>query len=221
MNKKIRILLADDHKIFLDGLKDLLIKEENFSVIAIAENGLEVLELIPQSQPDIIIMDVTMPGLNGIEATRIISKKYPNIKIIALSMHSDKRIISEILSAGARGYILKECSISEFVQGIKTVMEENVYLTPKVSTILLEDYLRLRNEAFHPQENKLSPREAEVLKLLVEGKNTKKIASELSISKNTVDTHRRNIMDKLGCANMAELTRYALREGLVDLDEDL
>jgi len=217
---EIKVLLVDDHKIFLDGLSELLSKEEAISVVGKASGGREALKLVPLYNPDIVVMDITMPDMNGIDATKMLSQRHPNIKIIALSMHLDRGMISQILEAGARGYILKDCSIDEFVRGIKAVSQDLVYLTPKAAKIVLEDYLLLKRGDVLAAENKLSPREMEVLRLLVKGEHTKSIASKLSISKSTVDTHRKNIMEKLNCANIADLTRYAIREGLVGLDDD-
>jgi len=220
MQDRIKVLLADDHKIFLDGLEELLSKEGGFLVVAKASSGREALDLLSTCKPDIVVMDISMPDVNGIEATKIIVKNYPDVKVLALSMHLDKGMISGVLQAGARGYILKECSVDEFVRGIKAVTNGQVYLTPKVAAIVLDDYLALKEGNAQAAEHKLTPREMQVLKLLVKGEHTKSIASKLSISKSTVDTHRRNIMEKLDCNNMADLTRYVLREGIIDLDDD-
>mgnify|MGYP000853323662 CR=1 FL=1 len=220
MQDKIKVLLVDDHKIFLDGLEELLSKDGNFRIVGKASSGREALSLISTCNPDIVVMDISMPDINGIETTKIIAKNWADVKVIALSMHLDKGMISGVLQAGARGYILKECSIDEFIRGIKAVSDGQVYLTPKVAAIVLEDYLALKKSNTQAAEHKLTSREVQVLKLLVKGEHTKAIASKLSISKSTVDTHRRNIMEKLNCSNIADLTRYALREGLIDLDDD-
>ena len=214
----IRILIADDHVLFREGMKSLLKSEDGIELIASASDGLEALELAGELRPDIVLMDVTMPRMNGIIATEKIVSKFPDIKVIVLSMHSDRRFIAETLKAGARGYLLKESSPQTVVEAIRSVAEGNIYLSAKACTVLTEDYLRLLNNEKQNSSNPLSEREMEVLLLLVKGRNGKQIADTLSISKNTVDTHRRRILDKLGCASMAELTKYAIREGFLTLE---
>lgn len=214
----IRILIADDHVLFREGMKSLLKSEDGIELIASASDGLEALELAGELRPDIVLMDVTMPRMNGIIATGKIVSKFPDIKVIVLSMHSDRRFIAETLKAGARGYLLKESSPQTVVEAIRSVAEGDIYLSAKACTVLTEDYLRLLNNEKQNSSNPLSEREMEVLLLLVKGRNGKQIADTLSISKNTVDTHRRRILDKLGCASMAELTKYAIREGFLTLE---
>ena len=214
----VRILIADDHVLFREGMKSLLKNEDGIELIASASDGLEALELAGELRPDIVLMDVTMPRMNGIIATEKIVSKFPDIKVIVLSMHSDRRFIAETLKAGARGYLLKESSPQTVVEAIRSVAEGNIYLSAKACTVLTEDYLRLLNNEKQNSSNPLSEREMEVLLLLVKGRNGKQIADTLSISKNTVDTHRRRILDKLGCASMAELTKYAIREGFLTLE---
>ena len=214
----VRILIADDHVLFREGMKSLLKSEDGIELIASASDGLEALELAGELRPDIVLMDVTMPRMNGIIATEKIISKFPDIKVIVLSMHSDRRFIAETLKAGARGYLLKESSPQTVVEAIRSVAEVDIYLSAKACTVLTEDYLRLLNNEKQNSSNPLSEREMEVLLLLVKGRNGKQIADTLSISKNTVDTHRRRILDKLGCASMAELTKYAIREGFLTLE---
>ena len=214
----VRILIADDHVLFREGMKSLLKSEDGIELIASASDGLEALELAGELSPEIVLMDVTMPRMNGIIATEKIVSKFPDIKVIVLSMHSDRRFIAETLKAGARGYLLKESSPQTVVEAIRSVAEGNIYLSAKACTVLTEDYLRLLNNEKQNSSNPLSEREMEVLLLLVKGRNGKQIADTLSISKNTVDTHRRRILDKLGCASMAELTKYAIREGFLTLE---
>ncbi len=214
----IRILIADDHVLFREGMKSLLKNEAGIELIASASDGVEALELAEELHPDIILMDVTMPRMNGIIATEKILSKFPDIKVIVLSMHSDRRFIAETLKAGARGYLLKESSPETVVDAIHSVAEGEIYLSAHACTVLTEDYLRLLNNEKENSANPLSEREMEVLLLLVKGRNGKQIADTLSISKNTVDTHRRRILDKLGCASMAELTKYAIREGFLTLE---
>ena len=213
----IDIILADDHELFVEGLKNILSQEENLRIVGLARTGQAALDLVLKHHPNIVIMDVTMPVMNGIEATKRIHASMPDIKILALSMHADKRFIAEIIKAGASGYALKEGSSAEFIEAIHIVVSGETYLSPKVSSIVIKDYLRLLDQVVPSQAGRLSNREREVLKYLVRGDSSKAIANILHISKNTVDTHRRKIMDKLDCSNIAELTRYAIREGLIDL----
>ncbi len=215
----IRILLTDDHRLFLAGLCDLLRREKDFEILGTAFTGIEAVNLALELEPDVIVMDVTMPDLNGIKATRRILEAKPGIGIVALSMHCNKGFISEMLNLGARGYVLKESAPEEFMTAIRVAAGGDIFLSPKVTTILVEEYRKLSNLTGLPAIPEISARETEVLKLLVKGQNTKSIAQTLCISKNTVDTHRRRILDKTGCENITELTRLALREGLIDLDE--
>ncbi|MGE4445807.1 MAG: response regulator [Synergistaceae bacterium] len=214
----IRILLADDHVLFREGLKSLLTKESDMDLVGLASNGEEAVKMADSLKPDVILMDVTMPNINGIQATERIMSNHDDISIIALSMHSDKRYIVESLKAGSRGYLLKESSLQTVLQAIKSVMAGNIYLSSKACTVIVEDYLKLINNLNESASPLLSPREREVLVLLVKGHNSKQIADVLTISKNTVDTHRRRILDKLGCESVAELTKYAIREGFLTLE---
>lgn len=213
----IRVLLADDHELFLEGLKELILKAPDIELAGQALDGLEALEQTALMEPDVVLMDMTMPRLNGIHATHQIGENFPEVKVLVLSMHSDRELIVESLKAGARGYILKECASDELYKAIHAVMTGQYYLTPSVLPPLIEDYLRLLQAEAKSSASPLSDREQDVLKLLVKGLNAKQIAARLDISKNTVDTHRRRIMDKVGCNSMAELTRYAIREGYLDL----
>lgn len=213
----IRVLLADDHEMFLEGLQELIGKVDGIELAGLARDGTEAVEAVERLKPDVVLMDMTMPRLNGIQATQKIVAGTYGTKVLVLSMHGDKNLILESLKAGARGYVLKECSLKELNLAIQTVANGNYYLTPEVLSTLIGDYLRLVEEV-HSSDCPLSDRELDVLKLLVKGYNTKQIAEQLSISKNTVDTHRRHILDKLGYSSMAELTRYAIREGYLDLN---
>ena len=213
----IRMLLADDHELFLEGLKELILKAPDIELAGQARDGLEALEQTALMEPDVVLMDMTMPRLNGIQATRQIAEKFPGIRVLVLSMHGDRELVVESLKAGARGYILKECTSDELYAAIRAVVAGQYYLTPSVLPALIEDYLRLLQAEAKSSASPLSDREQDVLKLLVKGLNAKQIAARLDISKNTVDTHRRRIMDKVGCNSMAELTRYAIREGYLDL----
>jgi two-component system response regulator NreC len=213
-----RVLLADDHKITRQGLRSLLEKQPDIEVVAEAENGREAVRLAAEVAPDIIIMDLTMPDLNGVEATKKILSQSPDIKIIALSMHSDALFVTEMLKSGAAGYLLKDCAFDELARAIKTVMENKSYLSPSISGVVVEDYIHRLSTTDFKSADILSDREREVLQLMSEGKSTKQIAVKLHISVKTVETHRRQIMRKLDIHTVAELTKYAIRKGLTSLE---
>jgi len=213
----LRILLVDDHQIVRQGLRTLLDKEPDMEVAAEAEDGRAAVRLAREVSPQVVIMDVAMPDLNGIEATRQIVAESPGIKVIALSMHADRRFVSNMLKAGASGYLLKDSAFEELARAIRTVVADKVYLSPEVSDIVVKDYVK------GPQEEAsayslLTPREREVLQLLAEGKSTREIADRLHVSVKTVETHRQQLMAKLELRSVAELTKYAIREGLSSLD---
>ncbi len=214
----IRILLADDHKITRQGLRSLLEQQDDMEVAAEAENGRTAVALVDELLPDVVIMDVTMPDLNGVEATRQIVAKYPDVKVIALSMHSDTLFVTEMLRSGASGYLLKDCAFEEMTRAIRAVMNDKTYLSPSISAVVVEDYLHRLSKADFSASGILTDREREVLQLMAEGKSTKQIALKLHISIKTVETHRRQIMNKLDIHTVAELTKYAVRKGLTSLD---
>ena len=214
----LKILLADDHKIVRDGLKSLLKKEVSMEVIGEADNGRKTVQLARDLEPEIIIMDISMPDLNGIEATRQIVADSPDVKIIALSMHSDKRYVKGVLSAGASGYLLKDSAFEELVEAIRTVDTGRFYLSAGIAGVVVKDYVGSQANKDALTSDILSAREREVLQLLAEGKSTKEIASDLHVSVKTIETHRQNIMQKLNIHTIAGLTRYAIREGLTSLD---
>jgi DNA-binding NarL/FixJ family response regulator len=214
----LSVLLADDHKIMRAGLRSLLEKNANVSVVAEAEDGHQAVQLAGQLRPDLVIMDISMPKLNGIEATRQIMADLPATKIIALSMHSDKRFLVEMFQAGAVGYLLKDCAAEELEQAIKTVAAHQCYLSPKIAGVLLEDYLDRFQSRPATAAAVLSAREREVLQLIAEGWSTKNIAEHLYVSIKTAESHRRAIMKKLDLHTVAGLTKYAIKEGLTSLD---
>jgi two-component system response regulator NreC len=213
----IKILLADDHNLIREGLRTLISDERNMSVIAEAEEGRTAVQLAAKLSPNVVIMDISMPGLNGIEATRQILAKSPEPKIIALSMHMERRMILEMLNAGASGYLLKDCAFGEVIRAIETVMSNCTYLSPKIADIIVKDYIHRIPTNDLSSLTLLSPREREVLQLLAEGRKTRDIASLLHVSGKTVDTYRTQIMEKLGIHSIAELTKYAIREGLTSI----
>ena len=213
-----RILLADDHKIVREGLRALLEKEPDIDVIAEAENGRMAIHLVRELSPDVVILDIAMPDLNGIEAARRIVGEYPRVKVIALSMHSDRRFVLEMLKAGASGYLLKDCAFEELPRAIRAVVANERYLCTKIAGVVLDDYVNQVSVGESSPSSVLSNREREVLQLVAEGRNTKEIALNLSVSVKTIETHRQNIMRKLDMYSVAELTKYAVREGLTDLE---
>ena len=213
-----RILLADDHKITREGLRSLLEKQSEMEVVAEAQEGHEAVRLVREMHPDIAIMDVTMPDLNGIEATQKIVSECPNVKVIALSMHSDTLFVTEMLKSGASGYLLKDCAFEELTRAIHTVLDGKIYLSPAISDVVVDGYLHRLSEDKPVDSDVLSHREREVLQMLAEGKSTKQVALKLHISVKTVETHRRQMMHKLDIYSVAELTKYAIRKGLTSLE---
>jgi DNA-binding NarL/FixJ family response regulator len=200
------------------GLRNLLGSEWGIEVVAEADNGRDALKLVEQEQPDIIIMDIGMPKLNGIEAAKRITETSGKTKIIALSMHSDKQFVTRMLSAGASGYLLKDCAVDELVNAINTVMENKIYLSSEISGIVVNEYMNTISEQEKQKNGELTGREIEVLQLIAEGKTTKAIAEALFISSKTVEAHRKNIMNKLNLFTVPELTKYAIRAGITSLD---
>ena len=217
-NMNTRIILADDHKIMREGLRSLLDKQQDIEVVGEAEEGRKTVRLVTDLSPDVVIMDIEMASLNGIEATRQIVAKTPEIKVIALSVHSDRRFITEMLKAGASGYVLKDCSFEELVQAIRAVMANRIYLSPGIADNVIKDYVSFLPRTDFSVFSILTEREREVLQLIAEGKNTKEIAFSLHVSVKTIETHRKRIMDKLGIHSIAELTKYAIREGLTSIE---
>jgi DNA-binding NarL/FixJ family response regulator len=211
-----RVLLADDHKILRQGLRTLLEQEKDIQIVGEADNGRSSVKLTSELAPDVVIMDVAMPDLNGIDATRRITEAGPRTRVLALSMHSDGRYVRGMLQAGARGYILKDCAAEELTHAIRTVMAGQIYVSPGVTGTIVNDYVRQLTAADEPAT--LTRREREVLQLLAEGGSTANIAAGLHLSVKTIETHRKRIMDKLDLRSIAELTKYAIREGITTVD---
>lgn len=217
----IRLMLVDDHKIVREGLRSLLAKELDVQVVGEAEDGLDALKLCGQLKPDVVVMDVTMQGLNGIDATRELRASHPDVRVIALSMHRDRRYVSDMLAAGASGYLIKDSAYDELATAVRTVNDGRPYLSKAVADVVVEDYMARMSGAQvagPPSAKTLSTREREVLQLVAEGHSTKETAALLHLSVKTVETHRRQIMDKLRIYNVAGLVKYAIREGLVSLE---
>lgn len=214
----IRILLADDHEIVRQGLRSLLEKELDIEVVSEADDGRKALGLVRELLPDVIVMDIAMPNLNGADATRRIVREFPKVKVIALSMHSNRAFVADMLKAGASGYVLKECSVDELIEAIRAVAAGDKYLSSKVAGVVVSDYVkRLSGSAESPLET-LTDREREVLQLVSEGKNTKHIALQLHVSTKTIEANRRNIMEKLDAHSIAELVKIAILGGLTSLE---
>jgi DNA-binding NarL/FixJ family response regulator len=218
----VRVLLIDDHRILRQGLRALLEREPDFEVIGEAEDGRSGVEMAKDSHPDIILMDISMPALNGIDAARQILAHSPQSRIIALTAHSDRNLVREILKAGAVGYVVKDSAVEELTSAVRTVLAGRVYLSPRVAGLVVEGFVTERAAAAGiPAAGvfaRLTAREREVLQLMAEGKATKEVAQALSVSVKTAETHRRAIMEKLDLHSVAELTKYAIREGLTSLE---
>ena len=213
-----RILLADDHTVIRQGLRALLEKYPQFDVVGEAEDGRKAMELVEKLKPDVVIMDISMPYLNGIDATRKIVNSVAGTKVIALSMHSGRRFVVQMLKAGAAGYILKECLFDTLLEAIQTVLKGGIFLGPKVEGEVIQDYIKCISPGYSQKEATLTPREREVLQLLAEGNSTKQIALHLHVSGKTIESSRRHIMEKLQIHSIAELTKYAVREGITPLE---
>ncbi len=214
----IRIVLADDHAMFLSGLRSLLEKEPNLEVVAEVKDGREAVRVAHEKRPDLVIMDVSMPGMNGIEATREITTTLPRIKVLCLSMHSEEQFIAAVLEGGASGYLLKECALDELLLAIRTVMANQIFLGPTITTTVVQSYRAQRATIQSSPFSLLTPRELEVLQLIAEGHSTKDIAARLHLSIKTIDTHRHRIMDKLNIHSVAGLTKFAVRQGLTTVE---
>jgi two-component system, NarL family, response regulator NreC len=215
----IRILIVDDHSITREGLKVLLNKVPNFDVIAEAENGRAAVSLARKLRPDVIVMDINMPDLNGVDASRQILAELPQTRIIALSMYSDRSYVRGMLKSGVAGYLLKNCAFEELTGAIQTVLRNQTYLSPKISDIVRKEFIKLMDheEEAAPGEL-LSEKEREVLQLIAEGRRTKEIAEQLHISIKTVEARRSKLMEKLNINTVAGLTKFAIREGLTSIE---
>jgi two-component system, NarL family, response regulator NreC len=216
----IKVILADDHQIVRHGLRSLLSAEPDIEVVGEADNGRTVVRLVQELSPQVVIMDISMPDLNGIEATRQILSDFSGVKVIALSMHSDSLFVLNMFKAGASGYLLKDCALEELVKAVRTVMNRKIYLSPSISDIVVKDFVI----GWTPEDSAssaysiLTAREREVLQLMAEGKTTNQIAENLCISVKTVEAHRKQLMTKLDIHSVAELTKYAIRQGLTTLE---
>jgi two-component system response regulator NreC len=219
VDKKIRVLIIDDHTIVRTGIRLLLNSQPDMEAIGEAENGNIGLALAKEIRPDVIIMDINMPDMDGITATRAIKKELPEVRVLALTMHEDSRYFFQMLKEGALGYVLKDAEPDELLDAIRAVNQDKAYMLPDLARRLLDDYLdRLKSGDEQDSYNELTAREKEVLKLIGEGRTSREIGEMLFISLNTVERHRTAIMDKLGMHNKGQLIRFAIRKGLVKMD---
>ena len=213
----IRVLLADDHQLFRQGLRSMLANDAGIEVIGEAASGRSAVELARQLVPDVVVMDISMPDLNGIDATRHIKKRSPGIQVLALSANADRRFVAHMLAAGAAGYLLKDCAFDELCRAVFAVAKKQVYLSPAVAGAVVDASLGQAAQSGGGGPGPLTSRQREVLQLVAEGLNTKRIAARLHVSVKTVETHRAQVMQKLDCQSVAELTKYAIREGITSL----
>ena len=214
----MKILIVDDHGIVREGLKSMIEQQSEMEVVGEAKDGHMAVQLTKDLAPDVVIMDVSMPNLNGVEATKYILEQKPNVKVIILSMHMDSHIVKESLKAGAVGYVLKSYLFDELLNALKAVETHGVYLSPRITGVVVENYKTEQAADTKQQTKKLTTRERQILQLIAEGKTIKEIARILHISPKTADANRRQIMNKLEIFNIADLTKYALREGLTSLE---
>jgi DNA-binding NarL/FixJ family response regulator len=213
---QIRVLLADDHKLVRAGIRSLLERMPDMEVVAEASDGHEAIRLVEQNEPQIVLMDLAMPRLNGLEATRHLTRTFPEVRVLILSIYSDEEHVYQALRAGAAGYLLKGAATEELELAIRSVARGETYLSPPVSKPVIMEYIRRTNVGLTSRE-RLSPRQAQILKLIAEGRTTKQVALELAISVKTVETHRSALMARIGVHDVAGLVRYAVKVGLVDL----
>ena len=213
----IRIVIADDHRILRQGVARLLADQPDFEIVGEADHGRDAVDLATRLQPDVVLMDVTMPELNGIDACGKLRVQAPGVRVLAMSMHIDTAVVTRMLEAGASGYVVKGCSFEELCTALRATAENRPYLSPQLSGEAVSEYFEQARSHTRKRPT-LTPREREVLQLLAEGKPTKGIASTLGLSTKTVENHRKQLRDKLGLHSIAELTKYAIREGLTDLE---
>lgn len=214
---RIRVLLADDHTILRDGIRALLEDQADMEVVGEAEDGLATVKMVAKLKPDIVVMDIAMPLLNGLEATRQIQRDFPQVKVLILTMHENEEYIRQVLAAGALGYVLKDAAARDLLGAIRTVNQGEAVLSPAITRLVIEDYLRWGDIRPEDKSNVLTPREREVLQLIAEGYTNKEIAEILSLSVKTIQSHRTNLMSKLDLHDRGELIKYAIQKKIIDL----
>ena len=213
----IKVLIVDDHRITREGIRSMLEREPDMKVLGEAEDGRSATRMARELGPDLIVMDVCMPDMNGILATSVILGEFPKIKVLALSMLADTRVVHNMLRAGASGYLIKDCSFTELVRAIRMVMANKTYLSPGIMDVVVKDYVRPPSYSDSPSSSNLTIRESEVLQLVAEGHSTSQIAKSLYLSVKTIETHRQKIFSKINTKGIAGLTKYAIREGLTSV----
>jgi DNA-binding NarL/FixJ family response regulator len=217
MAARIRVLIADDHAIVREGVKMILAKESDIEVAGEASDGQEALDLVERLKPQVIVMDISMPGMGGIEATQLVKERYPGINVLALTMHEDESYVFKLLRAGASGYVLKRAAAQDLVQAVRAAAKGEAFLYPSVARKVVEDYLkRVESGEERSRYDGMTEREKEILTLIAQGLSNKQIGERLYISIKTVQTHRAHILEKLGLHDRTELVRYAIRKGLIE-----
>jgi DNA-binding NarL/FixJ family response regulator len=214
----IRILLADDHHLVRAGIRALLNGLPGIEVVAETGDGREAIELVRTHQPNLVLMDITMDGMNGLDATALLLKEFPQLRVIILSMHANEEYVRQALQAGAAAYLLKDAATAELELAVRAVAQGQTYLSPVISRLVVDEYLSGQNEAASGPLRQLTPRQREVLQLIAEGKTTKQIAALLKVSVKTVETHRAQLMERLAIHDVPGLVRYAIRHGMVHID---
>lgn len=214
---KIKVLIADDHQLFREGLVNLLFSAPDIEVIAQAENGLEAIEMSKNLKPDVILLDIAMPKMNGIEAAKELKKVMPNLKIVTVSMHSDKQYVKGVLEAGVDGYLLKNCTYRQLTDAIKSVHAGKKFLSEDITELVISGYLE-PSDSDSDEYSSLSEREKEIFLLFAKGKSTREIGEKLFISVKTVGTHKQHILEKLNLKTNADMLKYGLKKGLIQLD---
>lgn len=215
----IKIILADDHNVLREGLKSLLNQQQDFEVIGEADNGRDAVRLTKKLEPDIVVLDIGMPNMNGIQATQHIVAEVPDTKVLALSMHSDHQFVVKMLQAGASGYMLKDCAYEELISAVRDINAGKFYLSKDVTGVVINNYINMIQAVDAVSHPTLTSRERETLQLIAEGKSTAETANLLNVSPKTIETHRKNMMDKLDIHNIADLTKYAVREGITSIED--